>query len=78
MIWHPVGSVPISTELGFHPVALSSSILIPFASGEVLEKMQVHRNETVFYQSVQLLAYRDDIDIINTVSNEVLLPHLVL
>ena len=40
----------------------------------VLRKASVHRNDTIFYKSVLLLAYVDNIDIIGRTMRDVTAP----
>ena len=55
---------PFHTVLGFRQGDPLSCDLFNFLMESALRKAGVHGNGTIFYKSVQLLAYSDDIDII--------------
>ena len=56
---------------GFRQGDPLSCDLFNFLMESVLRKAGVHRNGTIFYKSVQLLAYADDIDIIGRTMRDV-------
>ena len=64
-------SEPFNTVRGFRQGDPLSCNLFNFAMEGVLRKAGVHRNGTIFYKSVQLLAYADDIDIIGRCKRDV-------
>ena len=57
-------SEPFDTVQGFRQGDLLLCELFNFLMESVLREAGVHRNGTIFYKSVQLNAYADDIDII--------------
>ena len=57
-------SEPFHTVRGFRQGDPLSCDLFNFFLESVLRQAGVHRNGTIFYKSVQLLAYADDFDII--------------
>ena len=63
--------VPFDTVRGFRQGGPLSCDLFNFLLESVLRKSGVHRNGTIFYKSVQLLAYADDIDIIGRTMRDV-------
>ena len=64
-------SEPFDTERGFRQGDPISCDLFNFLLVSVLRKAGVHRNGTIFYKSVQLLLYADDIDIIGSTLRDV-------
>ena len=56
-------SEPFDTVRGFRQGVPLSYDVLNFLLESVLRKAELHRNGTIFYKSVQLLAYADDIDI---------------
>ena len=64
-------SEPFSTVRGFRQGDPLSCNLFNFVMEGVLRKAGVHRNGTIFYKCVQLLAYADDIDIIGRCKRDV-------
>ena len=64
-------SEPFETVRGFRQGDSLSCDLFNFLMETVLRKAAVHRNGTIFYKSVQLLAYDDDIDYIWRIMRDV-------
>ena len=64
-------SEPFDTVRGFRQGDPLTCDLFNFLMESALRKAAVHRNGTIFYKSVQLLAYADDIDIIGRTMREV-------
>ncbi|XP_050745358.1 uncharacterized protein LOC127011601 [Drosophila biarmipes] len=64
-------SEPFNTVRGFRQGDPLSCDLFNFVMKGVLRKAGVHRSGTIFYKSVQLLAYADDIDIIGRSKRDV-------
>ena len=62
---------PFHTVRGFRRGNPLSCDLFNFLLESVLRKAGVHRNGTIFYKSVQLLAYLDDIGIIGRTMRDV-------
>ncbi|XP_030376840.1 uncharacterized protein LOC115634794 [Scaptodrosophila lebanonensis] len=58
-------SEPFDTVRGFRQGDALSCYLFNFLLESVVRKAGVHRGGTIFFKSVQLLAYADDIDIIS-------------
>ena len=66
-----VGKIFDGFSAGFKQGDPLSCDLFNFLLESVLRKAGVHRNGTIFYKSVQLLAYADDIDIIGRTIGDV-------
>ena len=64
-------SGPFDTVRGFRQGDALSCDLFNFLMESVLRKAAVHRNGTIFYKSVQLHAYAEDIDIIGRTMRDV-------
>ena len=59
----PVLSEPLHTVRGFREGDSLSCDLFDFLMESVPQKAGMHRNGTIFYKSVQIFPYADDIDI---------------
>ena len=57
-------SEPFGTVRGFSQGDLLSCDLFNFLLENVLRKAGVHRNGTIFYKSLQLLVYVEDVEIV--------------
>ena len=64
-------SETFNTDRGFRQGDPLSCDLFNFIMEGILRKAGVHRNGTIFYKGVQLLAYADDIDIIGRTKRDV-------
>ena len=64
-------SEPFDTKRGFRQGDPLSCTLFNLLMEGVLRKAGVHRSGTIFFKSVQLLAYADDIDIVGLSKRDV-------